>query len=582
MKKVSETLSKRAAKVGTIKFVWIHGSSRPPLLCLQPPKDKKAPKFQVHLHFGMESIQWIPRLRLVPNRTNIKENVQKSQFYNHCLLYDARHQFEDVHIQQLIEHRSCHEAVIILQVWALKRGLWRNHDGWDKTSVALLMIYLLRTSKINTRMTPIQLFTIVLQTWATTNWLGDKEHYNQYSRAAYGQDTPTQMKVKRQRTVLVLPIDGESESETARSAELSKLYATQTEEAPLSTDDPRSLIEAYAWTDCYHLGPVFMDPSMSYNYLGGVSSNYMKLLSWHARKSLEALKNSRSAFQTLFIQGARFWQQWDLYVRVATNCKTLADDWEFSVRHILQKLELGLGNRVHGMRILSNGNSELLEGTSGTDQYFEEPVINQNEMTNFGSRSPTGTDDIVIGVSINQETSQRLVDRGPPSEHHTDVQHFIDLWGDKAQLRRFKDGAIVQAVVWNGDRDKSFYNGDKWSGELVEKIIRHLLRVHYTTGNLTFSFPSFLSTIDGAVAQDDISATSCDPLLAHQRVLKAFEGLSGFLHKHTEQPTSGHTSSLGLPLSIDAVEPLSPILRYSSPSRWTAKRREKSFGSYHV
>jgi U3 small nucleolar RNA-associated protein 22 len=566
MSRVAEIISKHAEEVGTVNLVWIHGTNRPPLLQLQPPKGKKVPRFQVHLHFGMKSIEWIPRLRLVPNRANVKEKGPKAQFYNHCLLYDARHQFENVHVQQLLDHKSCQEALVLLQVWALQRGLWRNHDGWDKTSVALLMVYLLRTNKMNPRMTPIQLFTVVLQTWATTNWLGEREQENQTSRVAQGQDVHTHVREERQRTVLILPEDGESEGETARSADLAILYAKQTEESPLSTDDPRTLLDAYAWTHRYLLGPVFMDPSMSYNYLGGVSPNYMKLLSWQARKSLEALSNSRSAFDILFMRRARFWQQWDLYVRIPTNYKGSGEDWEFSVRHLLQKLEWGLGNRVHGTRILSNGNGESTGATPDTDQYTEESVRKQQkQLRKHCMHSPTGTDDIIVGVSINQETSQRVVDRGPPPEQHEDVQHFLKLWGTKAQLRRFKDGAIVQAVVWNEDKERTFHNGDKWNGGYVEKIIRHLLHVHHATAKVTFSFPSLLSTIDDIARQDDMSTQGWDPLSAHQRATKAFEGLSDFLRRNTEQPTPGQlqTSSLGLPLSIDAVEPLSPTLRYS-------------------
>lgn len=563
MNRVAETLLK-AEKVGTVKLVWINGSNRPPLLRLHPPNGKKAPKFQVHLHFGMESIDWIPKLRLVPNRSNVKEEGAKAQFYNHCLMYDARHRFEDAHVQQLFDHKSCQEALVLLQVWALQRGLWRNHDGWDKTSVALLMVYLLRTHKMNPRMTAIQLFTVVLQTWATTNWLGEKERKNQTLHAAQGQRIETQLEA-RERTILVLPEDGESESETVRSAHLCKMYAKHTEESPLSTDDPPTLLDAYAWTNRYLLGPVFMDPSMSYNYLGGVSYNYMQLLSWHARKSLEALNNSRSAFDILFMQRTRFWQQWDLYVRVPTSYKTSGEDWEFSVRRLLHKLEMGLGNRVHGMRVLSNGNGEFSGSTPDTDQYIEESADMQRQLRKHWLRSPTGTDDIIVGVSIDQETSQRVVDRGPPTEQHDEVQHFLDLWGKKAQLRRFKDGAIVQAVVWNEDKDVGFHNGGKWNGGYVEKILRHLVHVHHAKLKVVFSFPNFLSTIDDITSQDNLSAPSWDPLSAHQRLLKAFESLSDFLRRHTEQPTPGHlqTSSLGLPLSIDAVEALSPALRYS-------------------
>ncbi len=565
LNKIAETLSERSAELGIVELLWMNGSNRPPILRLEPPGKRKGPTFQVHLHLGMESIDWIPKLRLVPNRSNIKDNGAKSQFYNFCLLHDARHKFEDFHMEDLTGHKSCQDALILLQVWALQRGLWRNHDGWDKSAVSLLIVYLLRTNKINPRMTPIQLFTVVLQTWATTNWLGQKEHVEQKRHVAQGHDIQTNLDQRRQRAVLVLPRSGETETQTIRTAELSELYEKQTEESPLTSDDPRTLLDAYSWTDRYFLGPVFLDPSMNYNYLGGVSPNYMKFLSWHSQKSLEDLKKSRSAFEVLFMQRARFWQQWDLYFRAPAACAGSSEDWEFSVRQLLKTLEWGLGNRIHAMRILSTGNGDFSLDIQDTDQFPKGQVHQKKQSKKDRLRSPTGTDDIIIGVSINAETSQRLVDRGPPSDHHEDVKHFMDLWGSKAQLRRFKDGAIVQAVVWSDDKETWFQNREKWNGGYVEKVIRHLIRLHHGTMKTAVCFPSFLSTIDCIVSDDSGMVPSLDPWATHQRIMKAFESLSDFLQKNSRQPQSGQRqdSSLGLPLSIDAVEPLSPSLRYS-------------------
>jgi hypothetical protein len=82
---------------------------------------KKAPRFQVHLHCGMQSINWIPKLQLVPN----------SQFYNHCLLYDSRHELEDAHhLTGVKEHTNVAEAsrdcLDYIQLWALQQGLWEK------------------------------------------------------------------------------------------------------------------------------------------------------------------------------------------------------------------------------------------------------------------------------------------------------------------------------------------------------------------------------------------------------------------------------------------------------------------------
>lgn len=532
--------------------------NRPPVLQLRPQKRKKAARFQVHLHFGMTSIEWIPRLRLVPNRFNIKEKGVKGQYYNHCLLFDLRHQFQDSHLHELAEHKSCHDALILIQVWALQRGLWRNHDGWDTSTVALLMVYLLRSQKMNSRMTPVQMFTVVLNTWATINWLGCNETESQSHRAAKSH-SPKVGGTTNVRTVLVLPDHDRKESETAAQAALSQLYARQTRESPLSPEDTPTLLELYSCPERYQLGPVFLDPTMTYNYLGGVSSNYMKVLQCHAKKSLEALRMSRSAFQYLFMKPARFWDQWDLFLQIPSTCQRNLG-WEFGVRHLISKLETGLGDRINAMRVLSNGNGNLSDVGSESDQYPTEEIGLQKRTTLHSLCSPTGTDFIVLGFSINPETSQRAVDRGPPSDNHSEVQKFLDLWGKKAQLRRFKDGAIVQAVVWNDESKERFQNSNKWDGGYVEKIANHLIQIHHNSREVSRCLPNLLGVIDGHFQR----SKHFDPWSAHQNMMKAFDSLSDFLRESTETRVQGklQAHSIDLPLPIDAVEPLSPCLRY--------------------
>lgn len=70
--------------------------------------------------------------------------------------------------------------------------------------------------------------------------------------------------------------------------------------------------------------------------------------------------------------------------------------------------------------------------------------------TKTGWSSPTDSDSIVI----NPEPCYRLVDRGPPADNIARSQPFLDLGGAKAGLRRFKDGAIVHAVVWDDGSDQ--------------------------------------------------------------------------------------------------------------------------------
>ena len=105
-------------------------------------------------------------------------------------------------------------------------------------------------------------------------------------------------------------------------------------------------------------------------------------------------------------------------------------------------------------------------------------------------QSPAGSDTIVIGVSINPDTCHRSVDRGPPADDVEGTKAFLGLWGkDKAELRRFKDGAIVYAVIWGTTRDDEdvkndkdyvqFQNDGMVQGAIMERIAHHVLKLHF-------------------------------------------------------------------------------------------------------
>jgi len=596
MDKFAVYLAKHANKLGSVEYKWPKGSNRSPYLQLVPnptttsssskSSKTKAAKFQVHLHFGMQSIDWIPRLRLVPNRCNIKDRNRdseapsetrskliQSQLYNQSLLFDARHEFEDEQLssEELVDHPNVEATLVLIQIWALQRGLWRNHDGWTKENVAIFLLYMLRTNRMNPRMTPIQQFTVVLQMWSTTNWLETSSSKgnngnNRDVRASQSEGTQYSKTKRGRRDVLVLPEEDSTEKETIRNSDLARLYEKQTKESPLTNNDPSSLIEAYASLEHYSLGPVMLDTTMAYNYLGDVSPNYMKLLQFHATKGLQGLKASRSAFSHMFMKNARFWSQWDMYVKIPIRKKT--NDWDPSFRCLLEKLELALGNRVRGMRVLSTGNGDTNLKTSDLDQI---PSIAINENSSYKERSitlpPTQRGEIILGIAIDPETSQRVVDRGPPSDQQKQVKSFVQLWGSKAQLRRFKDGAIVQAVVWNDDDGENHCENEvKLQGGYINKIVRHTVRMHYTKEKIEFALPNLISVVDGiSNKKQDATTQLWNPIVAHQNVMKAFDSLSQFLREGSQSSQFQHHNqvSLELPLTIDGVEAMSACLRYS-------------------
>ena len=50
---------------------------------------------------------------------------------------------------------------------------------------------------------------------------------------------------------------------------------------------------------------------------------------------------------------------------------------------------------------------------------------------------------------MDPEHALRLVDIGPSSADDKEAKEFRKFWGERSELRRFKDGRICESVVWD-------------------------------------------------------------------------------------------------------------------------------------
>ncbi|ELT97667.1 hypothetical protein CAPTEDRAFT_223604 [Capitella teleta] len=57
---------------------------------------------------------------------------------------------------------------------------------------------------------------------------------------------------------------------------------------------------------------------------------------------------------------------------------------------------------------------------------------------------------VTFGIILNPHHAFTAVERGPSADT-PEAQEFKDFWGEKSDLRRFRDGAICEAVVWPCD-----------------------------------------------------------------------------------------------------------------------------------
>jgi U3 small nucleolar RNA-associated protein 22 len=563
-------------------------------------------KFRLRLNIQLQSLNWVSAPRLFPNRCNLGgqndasgKTSSSSLRYNYDVSYLARHtEFDQVRAHRpssngLPTHME--RAVRLCLTWCYQRGLLHCHDGIggayddDDFSIAHVILYLYRTKSITNAMAPLQILA-----------------------AFWGFFLATPEAPKAQVVKLLPGSNAPTEAQTVVGCHLANLYAKMTRESPITDHDPPTLVALYEKSlDCATMPIVLLDPTMRHNYLGNVSKNYLDCLREHCRFSREKLYHRRASednlFQSLFLTESRFFNVYDAFLRIPLddidweNKKSiwglyfskvsadLGDDVECLSRALIEILGNALTDRVHSMRVCSSGNGiSFYKGATSVDEIPHLSIMERQMPNNkiHGRMSPTGSKDLILGISINPDTCFRVVDRcdfPPENGKRMSADDFVRLWGSRAELRRFRDGAIVHAVVWEKNESVSsdgyhhYENDDTWNGGIVERITQHILATHFLKAKTcvpSFAMRNIQSTVDGVIAAPAQSSLSSsrklltDPMKAFRTVMKVFEDFGEFLCKNTAKTIpvtdSEFKSVLGLPLTIDAVEPISPSLRYAS------------------
>jgi U3 small nucleolar RNA-associated protein 22 len=81
---------------------------------------------------------------------------------------------------------------------------------------------------------------------------------------------------------------------------------------------------------------------------------------------------------------------------------------------------------------------------------------------------PISAVEIFVGVVFDPVNVGRLVDHGPAAEDKKSAAQFRKFWGEKAELRRFKDGSIVESLIWSNNSDAL----------IVKEIVIYLFNRH--------------------------------------------------------------------------------------------------------
>ena len=102
-----------------------------------------------------------------------------------------------------------------------------------------------------------------------------------------------------------------------------------------------------------------------------------------------------------------------------------------------------------------------------------------------------------VALHTNPDTVARLVDHGPSADEQDEAAKFRNFWGEKAELRRFKDGSISEALVWS------------LGSPVTLQVIAYLAVSHFKM--LPSSIKTSAQNLESSILGDDESSSVVSP-----------------------------------------------------------------------
>lgn len=303
--------------------------------------------------------------------------------------------------------------------------------------------------------------------------------------------------------------------------------------------------------------PTFFDGARSLNLLYKMHKGSYKLLRKNARITLNALTDRIfNHFDDTFIYRADMYH-FDTHAKVSIQPRIRRPTAEAEpalshaiVEQLYSVLERGLTDRVS--IVVINAPEPSTWSISSSAAISEGPI------------------DFSIGFMVNPLNVSRAVDHGPSADDKEAAASFRDFWGSKSELRRFKDGSILESVLWSTKNT---------SQSVFEQIVRYLLHQHLDkdtaqslrlpANELEKMLPSnpTLSTVMGT----SLCASTVSAFSTLEQDIRSLEGLPlAIRHIQAADEQLRHTSIY--PPTFDKgmrmTKPADFILHFEGSARW--------------
>ena len=267
-------------------------------------------------------------------------------------------------------------------------------------------------------------------------------------------------------------------------------------------------------------GPVLFDPTRQLNLLIKMTPWSASLLQMHAKSAADLLADDGAdTFEPTFIVKSDAPLQIfdDIFEMRPLDVQSKSPDrrgrlhdFSFEAHRVLRR---GFGNRAQLIHI---------QHTEASSWALDVPRA-----------PPPGS--VIVGVIFDPANMSRQMELGPPAEEEKEAARFRQFWGRRAELRRFKDGSILECVEWSS----------RGAADICEEIARDVLGRHLKVAKDQLSF--FGRTLSAVL---DLSHVDKDAFDSARQSFQAFE--------------QNIRDLADLPLEVRQLSPISEMARYSS------------------
>jgi len=290
-------------------------------------------------------------------------------------------------------------------------------------------------------------------------------------------------------------------------------------------------------------------------------------------EGIEGQAGGRSSFEAIFSAPMDLWHQFDKYYSIPFPAK-LPETWEAAdLTRAEQALLCDLGWEGFVRRRVEDSFRRAFLNTKRAS--VVRIRVNSKESSAWAPNEEPKRSAILVCMLLNREEAFRVIDKGPSAEQATQAAAFRAFWGKKSELRRFRDGSILETLDWRPAEERSSKRpasgthsaGDSY--DVCDTIASYVAdhRWPLQQGGKIIVVGRELELMLGTLDRQDRQRAR--QLVIPSEPYAEVRGCADELMKRLR--------ALQLPLSVIGFRPADPTLRYASITR--PGRHPLAFGS---